>query len=226
MDVVPTTPGRKATLEPLSSAHSLIVSQKKEWAEILLGFETRNRYVVFDQQGQELFLAAEVAGSFLARLFLGSARPFTMHILTPDQQPLLVIEKPFRFFFYRFNVFNASHKFFGTIQARFSIVRRVYSVWDSSDKEIFRIIGPFWHPWTFQVQQGNGTMGQIVKKWSGTFKEVFTDTDNFGVDFPVEFDVVKKALLLAAVFLIDFAHFENGHAHPADALDVVDLLTQ
>ena len=40
-------------------------------------------------------------------------------------------------------------------------------------------------------------------------KEGFTDADNFGVEFPNEWDIRLKALFLGAVFLIDFVHFEN-----------------
>jgi hypothetical protein len=46
-------------MQRLSGAAGLVVSRKKEWGEILTGFETRNRYKVFDSDGRELFLAAE-----------------------------------------------------------------------------------------------------------------------------------------------------------------------
>ena len=45
-------------------------------------------------------------------------------------------------------------------------------------------------------------MGKISKQWSGLAKEVFTDTDNFGISFPLDLDVKMKATLLGAVFLI------------------------
>ena len=34
--------------------------------------------------------------------------------------------------------------------------------------------------------------------------------DNFGVTFPADLDVTRKSLLLGAVFLIDFVHFERS----------------
>ena len=40
-------------------------------------------------------------------------------------------------------------------------------------------------------------------------EEAFTSADNFGVTFPAEMDVTRKGLLLGAVFLIDFVHFER-----------------
>jgi len=41
-----------------------------------------------------------------------------------------------------------------------------------------------------------------VQSWSGLLKEVFTDTDNFGIQFPLDMDVKMKAVLLGTCFLI------------------------
>lgn len=49
---------------------------------------------------------------------------------------------------------------------------------------------------------GDVQVGKISKQWSGLAKEAFTDTDNFGVTFPLDLDVKMKATLLGAVFLI------------------------
>ncbi len=54
-------------MESLASISSLIVNQKKEWGEILTGFETKNKYLISDETGRELYFAAEEAGSTLMR---------------------------------------------------------------------------------------------------------------------------------------------------------------
>ena len=95
------------------------------------------------------------------------------------------------------------------IERRFSVLRRIYSVLDGSGKEAFQLFGPILHPWTFEIRKDGAEYGKITKQWSGLLKEGFTDADNFGVMFPAEWDVKLKALFLGAVFLIDFAHFEN-----------------
>ena len=46
-------------MERLASTDNLIVRQKKEWGEILTDFETKNRYVVMDGLGNELYVAAD-----------------------------------------------------------------------------------------------------------------------------------------------------------------------
>ena len=196
-------------MDRLSSISGLVVSQRKEWGEILSGFETKNKYVVFDQSGSQLYLAAEEQGSTLARWLLKALRPFTIAVLSEDGQVILRIVRPFRFYFHRANVLDAQGRMLGTIQRRFSILRRIYSVLDASGEEVFQLFGPILHPWTFEIKAGGEEFGKITKKWSGLMKESFTDADNFGVTFPADWDVRAKAIFLGAVFLIDFVHFEN-----------------
>ena len=196
-------------MERLSSISSLVVSQQKEWGEILTGFETKNRYAVSDESGSRLYLAAEEAGSTLLRLFLKGLRPFTIAVLTEDGQVVLRVMRPFRFYFHRAEVVDSRGQSLGVIERRFSVLRRIYSVLDSSGEEVFQLFGPILHPWTFQIRNDGVEYGKITKTWSGLLKEGFTDADNFGVMFPAEWDVKLKALFLGAVFLIDFVHFEN-----------------
>ena len=196
-------------MQELASATGLVVSQRKEWGEILSGFETKNRYAVQDLSGNLVYQAAEEDGSMLLRMFLKALRPFSMAILTQSGQRVLSVVRPFRFYFHRADVYDAGGRLLGSIQRRFSLVRRIYSVSDASGREAFELFGPILHPWTFQIRQGGVECGKITKKWSGLGKEMFTDADNFAVTFPAEWAVEVKALSLGAVFLIDFVHFEN-----------------
>lgn len=45
-------------------------------------------------------------------------------------------------------------------------------------------------------------VGRINKQWGGLAREMFTDSDHFGISFPMDLDVKVKALLLGACFLI------------------------
>lgn len=196
-------------MERLSSISSLVVSQQKEWGEILTGFETKNRYAISDESGSRLYMAAEEAGSVLLRWFLKALRPFSIAVVTEDGTMVLRVKRPFRFYFHRAEVVDSKGQSLGVIERRFSVLRRIYSVLDSSGEEIFQLYGPLLHPWTFQIRNDGVDYGKITKKWSGLLKEGFTDADNFGVMFPAEWNVKLKALFLGAVFLIDFVHFEN-----------------
>lgn len=196
-------------MERLSSLNALIVTQKKEWGEILTGFETKNKYAVLDPSGNELFAAVEEGGSTLLRFFLKALRPFEINIYTFENKLVLKLKRPFRFYFHELHITDAHGKPLGTIQRRFSLLRRIYSVLSISGDEIFQLFGPILHPWTFLIKKEEQEYGKITKKWSGLAKEGFTDADNFGITFPATLEVKKKALLLGAVFLIDFVHFEN-----------------
>jgi hypothetical protein len=117
--------------------------------------------------------------------------------------------RPFRFYFHQLQVYDGQGKLLGTLERRFSLLRRIYAVLDSAGHEQFELFGPILHPWTFQVKKDGVEQGKITKRWSGLGKEMFTDADQFGVMFPANWDVAIKAVFLGAVFLIDFAHFEN-----------------
>lgn len=196
-------------MEQLRSSKSLVVSQKKEWGEILTGFETRNKYVVSDTSGRTLYFAAEEKGSLLALWFLRALRPFTIVLLSKEGREVMRIKRKFRFYFHRAEIFDAQGTLLGAIERRFSILRRKYTVYGSSGNEIYQLFGPLLHPWTFRIKKDGSEYGMITKKWSGLLKESFTDADTFGVTFPVEWDIKLKALFMGAVFLIDFVHFEN-----------------
>jgi len=196
-------------MENLAPINALIVSQRKEWGEILTGFEQKNKYVVMDSSGRELYGAVEERGSLLLRWFLKALRPFEINVYTFDSKPVLKLKRPFRFYFHELEIMDSSGRKLGTIQRRFSLLRRIYSVLDNTGKEIFQLFGPILHPWTFEIRKNENEYGKITKKWSGLFKEGFSDADNFGVSFPATWDVSVKSLFLGAVFLIDFVHFEN-----------------
>jgi len=118
-------------VERLAATSSLVISQQKEWGEILSGFETKNKYVVFDEVGNQLYLAAEESGSTMARWFLKALRPFTISVLSNDGQLVLQVNRPFEFYFHRADIVDAEGRLLGTIQRRFSMLRRIYSVLDA-----------------------------------------------------------------------------------------------
>jgi uncharacterized protein YxjI len=195
-------------MEELARVDSLAIHQIKEWGEILSGFETRNNYRVMDSSGEEVLLVGEERGSVLVRLFLKAARPFTLRAMA-GQETVLVFRRPFRFFFSYLDVLDGSGAQLGSVTREFAWLRREYTVRDASGRACFTLFGPLLRPWTFQIMRDGREVGMIQKQWSGAMKEAFSDADNFGVTFPPDADAATKSLLLGAVFLIDFVHFEN-----------------
>jgi uncharacterized protein YxjI len=191
-----------------------MVKQAVERLEMWTGFETANQYVVKDGSGRVVFDAAEQSGSaaqLLGRMFLKAARPFTMHLAGSDGRPAYTMKRPFRLLFPEISVFDAHDRLLGSVRKRFSVLNRRYLVHMGQGEASYEVIGPLFRPWTFHIRRHGRDCGVITKKWSGLGKEMFTDADHFGVDFPERADTALKAVLLGAVFLIDFAHFEDNH---------------
>ena len=106
-------------MQNLSSISRLVVTQRKEWGEILTGFETVNKYAVSDDSGRMLYWAAEEPGSMLLRWFLKALRPFTIAILARDGDVVLRVERRFRFYFHRAEVVDAYGQSLGVIERPF-----------------------------------------------------------------------------------------------------------
>lgn len=184
------------------------VKQYKEMIEAVLGFETSNKYSITDSSGN-LIADAQESSNWLGRQFLRALRPFEMNVTGANSHKLMTLDKGFAFMLHRIEVRDSIGKYVGAVQRTFSFFTRDYVIEDSAHRTLFQIAGPIWSPWTFNIMQNGVQKGVIKKKWSGFFKESFTDADNFSVTCPQEWEGKVKQLLLAAVLLIDFVHFEN-----------------
>lgn len=202
-------------MQSIVSGHDqLIVRQVKEWAEILVSFEGRNRFELLTEDGHKVGYASEQGGGLgavLLRNWLGSMRQASIKVADADGNEVGRIEKPFRWFFHRVDVFSEGTKV-GAVQRKWSLLHRIYSVENASGQEILRIVSPLFRIWTFDLKADGETIGSIRKKWGGALREVFSDADTFGIEFPSAGmgDEVRK-VLLGATFLIDFVHFENNN---------------
>ena len=103
-----------------------------------------------------------------------------------------------------------------------------FVVRDGEGEVALRIEGPictysFCGDVEFQVLSPDGSteVGKISKQWSGLLREAFTDADNFGISFPMDLDVRMKAVLLGALFLIDFMFFEKQKNEEQDSIGML-----
>ena len=205
-------------MKELKSSKEVLVTQKKEMFEAFTGFETRNNYEVKLQSGQALYVA-EVNTGFLSRNFLQQLRPFELMVSDEQHNIRLRVKRPFRFMLHEVTVMNGYEMVLGRVVKRFTFFNRVYEVKDADDRTLFELKGPLFKPWTFKIENALGQVGVITKKWSGLFKEAMTDADNFGLKLEKDIPASQKAVLLGAVFLIDFVHFENNTVSDLSLLD-------
>ena len=164
---------------------------------------------MLDRGGAALFRIGEKSG-VCARMCCGNKRPFTLHIHNVREAGrFLVVKRPYRFYYHEVQIFEGAGPdggegaLLGSVERNFAFLQRNYTIYGANREPMLRIEGPFFSPWTFNIFDGEGTqIGQINKKWSGLAQEIFTDADNFGVQFPRNLPLVAKALLLCAVILI------------------------
>ncbi|MEZ5963541.1 MAG: phospholipid scramblase-related protein [Planctomycetota bacterium] len=191
----------------------ILVHQIKEWGEILVGFESRNRYELKDEAGNLIGYAAEEGGGLgraLGRQVFGSGRKAVLHVLDADGKEVARGDKPFTWFFHRVEVFADGRKL-GAIQRRFSWVHRRFTVENKDGAELFSLDSPWLRMWTFTLRFRGQEVGVIKKQWGGLLKEMFTDADVFGLEYDPtpELEAVRP-LLIFATLLVDLVCFENN----------------
>lgn len=204
--------GPAAVAQSFARFPMLTVRQRRRWLEVLLSFEFKNAYDVYDGHSAVLN-AAEVGGGpmeFFRRAFLGPLRPFEMEVTDlATGQVLLRIVRPFRFYFHRLEVQAADGTRIGAVERRWSWLRRIYTLEDASGAPVAELFGPILKPWTFEIRIRGDRRGVISKRWSGLGRELFTDADNFGVEL-ADLPEDLRATAFAATVLVDVVHFERA----------------
>lgn len=202
----------KLALGSFFETPTLRVRQIREWAEILVGWETRNRYEASDSNGRFLFFIGET-GEGLAQALLRNFWPFRrihLECMTSSGTRVLTVDRPFTFLFTRAHVAAWDGREMGVIQQRFRLFGRRLDILTPAGVLMATVEGPLLRPWTFRVMQRGQEVATIRKKWSGLAQEFFSDADNFGVEFkPGCADPRLRQLVLAATLLVDLTYFEQ-----------------
>lgn len=196
----------------ISKINQLSVNQVFEGFE-LLGYETRNKYEILDENNSRVAFAAEQGKGimgFLFRQMLGHWRKFDIHFFDENRQEFMLAHHPFRFYFQRLEVKTADNRYLGALEKRFSIFTKRFDVLDKHDKVIMQMTSPIWKIWTFPFYYRGNEVARVEKKWSGLLTEAFTDKDKFLISFgnhnlPND----SKMIILAASLFIDLQYFEK-----------------
>jgi|GEM_PF-4367476 len=198
------------SLEVLRNVNGFQVNQNRQWLESFTGFEAANAYAITDSYGNNILAAREEDGNPLTRWILSERRPFRMNIYLDTDTRILEFKRNFAFFKHNMDVFDSYSGRIGSIKWTFSVIRKKLEVVDASGDLRYRLATAPLSPWTFIIKnQYDQKVGTLTKKWSGLGLEMFTTSDNFGLILDVDVSVEDKALLLGAVILADFIHFED-----------------
>ncbi|XP_050995938.1 phospholipid scramblase 2-like [Acomys russatus] len=210
-------------LEYLLSIDHIVIHQQFEFVEAILGIETANKYKIKDKLGQKVYYAVEES-SFFTRLCCGDYRPFSMSILDNSGHEVIALKRPLRCdsclfpcCLQKIEVQAPPGVPIGYITQTWHPCQPKFTVQNEKKQAVLRIIGPCvtcscGGNVDFEIKSldEKTVVGRISKHWSGFLKEILTDMDNFGIQFPLDLDVKIKAVMLGACFLIDFMFFESG----------------
>ncbi|XP_055486394.1 phospholipid scramblase 2-like [Leucoraja erinacea] len=210
-------------LEYLMQIDQVLIHQKVEVIEALVKFETQNKYVIKNSLGQKIYRAKEKSDC-CTRNCCGSLRYFHMKLLDNSDREVIHLVRPlkcvscwFPCCLQELEVQSPPGTTIGYVTQTWHPFLPKFSIQNVERTTVLMIVGPCFAcnccgDVAFEVKPPNESrsIGRISKQWSGVLKEVLTDADNFGVQFPMNLDVKMKATLLGACFLIDYIFFERG----------------
>lgn len=199
--------------ELLDGKSHIFIKQIKEWGEIILNFESKNRYALRDESGKDigyLFERGDGVFQWLMRLLLRSHRPLLIELVNHNKDVLLKLERGFFWFFSDLKIEDSQGLFMGSVHRRFGIFNKKYDLYNREGVQFARIQSGLFSFWTFKVFDLQGReISIITKKWGGIFSEVFTDSDQFGVSLK-GVNSFERVVLLSAAISIDFDFFEDN----------------
>ncbi|CAJ1086173.1 phospholipid scramblase 3b isoform X1 [Xyrichtys novacula] len=209
-------------LEYLTQIDQILIHQKVELLEAFIGFETNNQYEIKNSLGQKIYKAKE-KNDCCTRNCCGSLRSFDMKIKDNSDREVIRLIRPLRCVscwcpccLQEMEVQAPPGTTVGYIKQDWHPFVPKFSIQGANKETVMKLEGPCFAcnccgdvNFELKSKDGETPIGRISKQWSGLLKEVFTDTDNFGIQFPLDMDVKMKAVLMGACFLIDFMFFEK-----------------
>jgi len=214
-------------LEYLTLIDQMIIKQKVEMIEAVAGvmgygLETANKYRIKNSLGQNVFKAEEDTDCCM-RIICGPMRPFDMVIKDLADREVMHLNRPYKCqsccfpcCLQKLEVSSPPGTTIGFVKQKWSCIKPKFEICDGDGNVALVIIGP-WCTFAcagdveFKIMTADESVevGRISKQWSGILKEAFTDSDNFGIKFPMDLDVRCKATLIGAAFLIDYMFYEK-----------------
>uniref|UniRef100_A0AAR2LKF1 Phospholipid scramblase n=1 Tax=Pygocentrus nattereri TaxID=42514 RepID=A0AAR2LKF1_PYGNA len=187
-----------------------------------IGFETNNQYEIKNSMGQKIYKAKE-KNDCCTRNCCGSLRSFDMKIKDNMDREVIRLIRPFRCAtcwcpccLQELEVQAPPGTTIGYVSQDWHPCYPKFSIQGPNRETVMKLEGPCLAcnccgdvNFELRGKDGGKPIGRISKQWTGLLKEVFTDADNFGIQFPLDMDVKMKAVLMGACFLIDFIFFEK-----------------
>lgn len=178
----PRTP-EEGKVAPLLARTDLLITRHVEWANILVGFEQENRYVIVDPR-QALALVGFVTekSHWLFRQFLRTRRPFIAEIMDAAGTVLFMVRRPI--WFINSTIFaEIDGKVVGFVKRRWHLWRRNYDLY-IGNKQFAVVENPGLWNWTFTLKDENGrVLAEVDRHFRGFGYEMLTDAGQYAMRF-------------------------------------------
>lgn len=210
--------GGLAILDRISK---LEMKERVNVAEMVIGVELGNNFKLVANDG-EFQGEAKEKSNVMMNYLLPLKRPFTQKFFLNNQK-IFSVKREYAFFGEKVKVKSnkstVAEVDFGVLASFF--LMRNFTVKDPNTHEIVLTAKGFApicclcgkHPWTYKVYDQSGEqVATIAKNFSGVLKELFTDADNFTVEFLKPIPAAYKAALLAIVLLVNIRYYSSAQA--------------
>ncbi|KAM7366259.1 hypothetical protein PAMP_015713 [Pampus punctatissimus] len=204
-------------LEYLTQIDQILIHQILELVRAFVGFDLNIRYEIKNNLGQTMYKVQE-ENDCCNRNCYGSLRDFDMTFKDNMDREVIRLIRPLRCIsccypccLQEMEVQAPPGTTIGYVKQDWHPCLPQFSIQGANKETLMKLEGLCFackccRDVNFELKgkDGGKPIGRISKQWSGLLKEVFTDTDNFGIQFPLDLDVKMKAVLMGACFLIGF----------------------
>ena len=198
-------------LQNMLMQQAIVVHQEVELSNVLVGFDSANKYSLHAPNGQKLAQSAEtggVGGFFLRQIFRNS-RAANVKVFGMNGAEIAEMRKPFNFIFAEITA-TIDGQEIGRAK-RLSWIGRNYGI-SVLGVPTFTISSSLfqWKNFRFNVMKGGIHVATIMKRYEGALKMMFTQADTFTIEFhDSSLSLEERFTLLGTTYLIDFDCFEQ-----------------
>ena len=198
-------------LQNMLMQQAIVVHQEVELSNVLVGFDSANKYSLHAPNGQKLAQSAEtggVGGFFLRQIFRNS-RAANVKVFGMNGAEIAEMRKPFNFIFSEITA-TIDGQEIGRAK-RLSWIGRNYGI-SVLGVPTFTISSSLfqWKNFRFNVMKGGIHVATIMKRYEGALKMMFTQADTFTIEFhDSSLSLEERFTLLGTTYLIDFDCFEQ-----------------
>jgi hypothetical protein len=189
----------------LLGASLYAVNQRSKVIEVITEFE------VFSSTGAKLAHVRQIGqGGFrrFIRFFTSFDQFLTHHldITDPDDDVVLRITRPAKFFKSRIEVFNGHDVFLGRVVQRNIFGKINFGMYAADGEHIATLKAENWRAWDFRVELWNGIeVARVTKTWEGLARTMLSTADTYVVRVHQPLADPLRSLVCAVALSIDLA---------------------